>query len=62
MSDLTQMIANDYLDAAVAAFFLVSVLVILAWSAREWWAVLSGSKAARTTEVPFQPRAFAAGD
>jgi carbon starvation protein len=62
MSDLTQMIANDYLDAAVAAFFLVSVLVILAWSAREWWAVLSGSKAAHTTEVPFQPRAFAAGD
>jgi carbon starvation protein len=62
MSDLTQMIANDYLDAAVAAFFLLSVLVILAWSAREWWAVLSGSKAARTTEVPFQPRAFVAGD
>jgi hypothetical protein len=29
---------------------------------REWWAVLSGSKTARTTEVPFQPRAFAAGD
>ena len=62
MSDLTQMIANDYLDAAVVAFFLASVTVILAWSAREWWAVLSGSKAARSTEVPFQPRAFAAGD
>jgi carbon starvation protein len=60
--DLTQMIANDYLGAVVTAFFLLSVLVILAWSAREWWAVLSGSKAARSTEVPFQPRAFAAGD
>jgi carbon starvation protein len=62
MSDLTQMIANDYLDAAVTTFFLLSVLVILAWSTREWWAVLSGSKAPRTTEVPFQPRVFAAGD
>ncbi|PYP79403.1 MAG: carbon starvation protein A [Gemmatimonadetes bacterium] len=60
--DLTQMIANDYLDAAVAAFFLVSVIVIFADSAREWWAVVSGAKAARSSEVPFQPRAFAAGD
>src|SRR5678815_2946616 len=57
-----RMIANDYLDAAVTTFFLLSVLVILAWSMLEWWAVLSGSKAARTTEVPFQPRVFAAGD
>jgi carbon starvation protein len=62
VGDLTRMIANDYLDAAVAAFFLVSVLVILADSAREWYAVVSGGKAARSTEVPYQPRAFAAGD
>jgi carbon starvation protein len=62
VSDLTQLIANDYLDAAVAAFFLLSVIVILLDSTREWWAVLSGSKVARSTEVPFQPRAFAAGD
>jgi len=60
--DLAQMIANNYLDAAVAAFFLVSVIVILLDSAREWLAVVSGAKAARSTEVPFQPRAFAAGD
>jgi carbon starvation protein len=60
--DLTQMIANNYLDAAVAAFFLISVIVILLDSAREWLAVLSGAKVARSTEVPFQPRAFAAGD
>jgi carbon starvation protein len=60
--DLSRMIFNNYLDAAVAAFFLVSVLVILADSAREWWAVLSGSKAARSTEVPFEPRAAVAGD
>ena len=60
--DLTQMIANNYLDAAVAAFFLLSVIVILLDSAREWIAILSGAKAPRSTEVPFQPRAFAAGD
>ncbi|HKP14599.1 MAG TPA: carbon starvation CstA family protein [Gemmatimonadaceae bacterium] len=60
--DLTQMIANNYLDAAVAGFFLLSVIVILLDSAREWIAVVSGAKAARSTEVPFQPRAFAAGD
>ena len=60
--DLTQMIANNYLDAAVAAFFLLSVIVILLDSAREWWAVISGAKVARSTEVPFEPRAFAAGD
>ncbi len=48
-----RMIANDRLDAAVAGFFLVAVLVILADSAREWWAVLSGRKLARSSEVPY---------
>jgi carbon starvation protein len=62
VSDLRQMIANDYLDAAVAAFFLLSALVVLADSARLWWAILQGRKPATTTEVPFQPRALAAGD
>ena len=62
VGDLTQMIANNYLDAAVAAFFLLSVIVILLDSVREWWAVLSGSKVVRSSEVPFQPRAVAAGD
>jgi len=56
------MIANDYLDAAVAAFFLVSALVVLADSVRHWWAVLQGRQPARTTEVPFQQRPLAAGD
>ena len=60
--DLSRMIANDYLDAAVAAFFMLSVVVILADSAREWWAVISGAKAARSSEVPFEPRAVVAGD
>ncbi len=47
-----QMIFNERLDAAVAAFFLVSVIVILADSTREWVAVLRGRKPARSTETP----------
>jgi len=57
-----RMAFNDRLDTAVAAFFLLSVLVILADSAREWLAVLAGRKPARSTEVPFEPRAAYAGD
>jgi carbon starvation protein len=60
--DLGRMIANDYLDAAVAAFFLLAVIVILGDSIREWVAVLRGNKVALSTEVPFQQRAMAAGD
>ena len=54
-----QIIFNDYLDAAVAAFFMISVIVILADSLREWSAVLRGRKPARSTEVPFEPVAVA---
>ena len=60
--DLTQMIANDYLDAAVAAFFLCAVIVILADSARSWWGVLQGRVPVHSTEVPFTARTSAAGD
>ena len=55
--DLTRLIANDYLDAAVAAFFLLSVLVVIADSAREWWAVLRAGKPVRSTETPFEASA-----
>ena len=48
-----QLMFNDYLDAAVAGFFMISVVVILADSLREWTAVLRGQKPARSTEVPF---------
>ena len=51
--DLSRMIANDYLDAAVAAFFMISVVVILADSIREWWAVTAGRKPVVSSEVPF---------
>jgi carbon starvation protein len=50
-----QLIFNDYLDAAVALFFMLSVVVILADSLREWTAVLSGRKKAVSSEHPFEP-------
>ena len=56
-----RMIFNDRLDAAVAAFFMVAVVVILADSGREWMLVLRGRKPARSTEVPF-PAAAVASD
>jgi carbon starvation protein len=60
--DLSRMISNDYLDAAVAAFFLVAVIVILADSVRAWWSVLQGRSTIRSTEVPFVARIPVAGD
>jgi carbon starvation protein len=64
VADGRRMIANDYLDAAVAAFFMISVIVIIADSMREWIAVTSGRKTVVSSEVPFQGRAMqpAAGD
>ena len=60
--ELGRMIANDYLDAAVAAFFLISVLVVIADSARIWVGVLRTGVTGRSTEVPFEPRPLLAGD
>jgi carbon starvation protein len=57
-----RMIYNDYLDAGVAAFFMISVVVILADSIREWVAVLGGRKPVVSTEIPFQPTKVYAGD
>ncbi len=54
-----QLIFNDRLDAAVAAFFMVSVVVILADSAREWVAVLRGRKPMVSSEHPYTARAAA---
>jgi len=48
-----RMIFNDYLDAAVAGFFMISVVVIIVASAHEWFSVLSGRKRAITTEVEY---------
>ncbi|HJU88541.1 MAG TPA: carbon starvation CstA family protein [Gemmatimonadaceae bacterium] len=57
-----RMIFNDRLDAAVAGFFMIAVLVILADSAREWLLILRGRKPARSTEVPFEAQPALAGD
>jgi carbon starvation protein len=57
-----QMMFNDRLDAAVAGFFLVSVVVILVESVRDWTAVLTGRKPARSTEVPAAFRPVMTGD
>ena len=61
-ADAARMAFNDYLDAGVAAFFMVSILIILADSIREWSAVLRGRKPATSSEAPFQPRVAVAGD
>ncbi|HJU75353.1 MAG TPA: CstA-like transporter-associated (seleno)protein [Gemmatimonadaceae bacterium] len=50
-----QIIFNDRIDAIVAGFFLLAVIIILVESAREWWSTISGRKAAVSTEVPYEP-------
>lgn len=52
-ADLPRLIFNDRLDAGVAAFFMISAVIILFASAREWYLVISKKKAAVSTEVPF---------
>ncbi len=48
-----RMIFNDHLDAAVAGFFLVSVVVILTASIIEWVKVMNGSTAPVSSETPY---------
>ncbi|HEU5173760.1 MAG TPA: carbon starvation CstA family protein [Gemmatimonadaceae bacterium] len=57
-----QMIVNNYIDAAVAAFFMIAVVVVLAASIHEWVGVLRGRRPTVSTEVPFEPRVAMAGD
>ena len=61
-ANASRVIFNDRLDAGVAAFFMLSVIVIIAASAREWLAVLQGRKPIGSTEVPYEPRVAVAGD
>jgi carbon starvation protein len=55
-------IFNDTVDAAVAGFFMVSVIIIIVASAHQWWKVVSGRMPAVSTEHPFEPRTAVAGD
>jgi carbon starvation protein len=60
MGEAHRLILNDRIDAAVAAFFLLSVIVILVASLHEWFTVLSGRKAPVSTEVSYEPAPRAA--
>jgi len=62
ITDARRVIFNDYLDAGVAAFFMISVVVILADSVREWVAVLAGRKPTVSSEVPFDAAIAVVGD
>jgi carbon starvation protein len=60
IGEARRLIVNDYIDAGVAAFFLISVVVIVVASAYEWFVCLTGRKEPRTTEIPFEPATRAA--
>jgi carbon starvation protein len=62
LTDAHRMIFNDYLDAGVAGFFMLAVIVILADSFREWYSCLAGRKQVVSSEVPFEAAAMVAGD
>jgi carbon starvation protein len=61
-ADVSRMIFNDRLDAAVAGFFMLCAVVILLASMHEWWLVLSGRKPAKSSEVPYQEYPAMAAD
>jgi carbon starvation protein len=60
VADAYRIMRNDWIDAAVAAFFLISVVVVLVASLHEWFAVLSGRRTAVSTEIPYTPSRTAA--
>ena len=60
IADARRLVLNDHIDAAVAAFFLISVVVILVASIHEWFIILSGRKKPVSTEVSYEPATRAA--
>jgi carbon starvation protein len=61
VADARRVIMNDYIDAGVAAFFMLSTIVILGASIGEWYKVLFGGKEVVSSEVPFAG-ALSSGD
>ncbi|MCX5766217.1 MAG: carbon starvation protein A [Gemmatimonadetes bacterium] len=59
-ADAARVMFNDRLDAAVAGFFMVSVIVILTDSLWGWVAVLRGTRSINNTEVPYTATAITA--
>ncbi|MEP6508655.1 MAG: carbon starvation CstA 5TM domain-containing protein, partial [Gemmatimonadales bacterium] len=53
---------NDHLDAAVAAFFMAAVVVILVDSIRVWTRIVSGRVQASSTEVAYVPDGLLAAE
>ncbi len=51
--NVSRMIFNDRLDAALAIFFMAVVCVIIVASAREWYLIASGQKAPRVNEARY---------
>jgi len=58
--DAARMIFNDRLDAALALFFMVTVVVVILASLREWWAIATGRKQAVLHESPYVESALPA--
>ncbi len=54
-----RIIFNDRLNAVLAAFFMLTVVVLVIASVREWLLVIRGRKPAVTTEVPAVESAYA---
>jgi carbon starvation protein len=57
----SRMIFNDRVDAALAAFFMAIVLVVLAASMREWYLVAARRKAPKVNEAPYVESQLVAG-
>ncbi|HVO79844.1 MAG TPA: carbon starvation CstA family protein [Terriglobales bacterium] len=57
--EVSRLIFNDRLDAAVTGVLIVMVALILVESGREWARVLSGRKQASVKEAPFVASRFA---
>ena len=51
--NVSRMIFNDRLDAALAIFFMAVVCVIIVASAREWYLIATRRKAPRVNEAPY---------